>query len=232
MENISNKHNQKPAIPRDAASIIVVRGKDKNPDVLVGRRPSTARFMPNVWVFPGGALETGDFELITPFSLRSDVSSLLTRTSKPEVARALAWTALREMYEETGLFIGRKSSLNTPSLGEAQSAYNDLGLAPDLSALDYLMRACTPEYQPIRFNTRFFIANGSAASGEIRQTPELEEISWVPLDNLIEMKVASITEIVIKQTQLYLKEKSAPASERKIMFFSADMDRNRIWREE
>ena len=104
--------------------------------------------MPNVWVFPGGALETGDFELITPFSLRSDVSSLLTRTSKPEVARALAWTALREMYEETGLFIGRKSSLNKPPRDKALSAYNDLGLAPDLSALDYLMRACTPPVCP------------------------------------------------------------------------------------
>ena len=94
MENISKEHNQKPAIPRDAASIIVVRGESQNPDVLVGRRPSTARFMPNVWVFPGGALETDDFELRTPFSLRSDVSSRLTRTSKPEVARALAWADL------------------------------------------------------------------------------------------------------------------------------------------
>tara|TARA_Y100000589_G_scaffold322557_1_gene355654 strand:- start:504 stop:1202 length:699 start_codon:yes stop_codon:yes gene_type:complete len=232
MENISKEHHQKPAIPRDAASIIVVRGKTQNPDVLVGRRPSKARFMPNVWVFPGGALEADDFKLKTPFSLRSDVSERLTRTSKPEVARALAWTALREMYEETGLLIGRKSSLKTPARGEAQSAYNDLGLAPDLSALDYLMRACTPEYQPIRFNTRFFIANGSAATGEIRQTPELEEICWVPLDNLLGMKVASITEIVIEQTQLYLKEKPTPNPERKIMFFSADMDHNRIWHEE
>ena len=232
MEKISKEDNQKPAVPRDAASIIVVRGDNQNPDVLVGRRPSTARFMPNVWVFPGGALETDDFELSTPFSLRSDVLSLLTRTSKPEVARALAWAALREMYEETGLFIGQKSSLNTTLRGEAQSAYNEAGLVPDLSALDYLMRACTPEYQPIRFNTRFFITDGSATSGEIRQTPELEEICWVPLNDLIEMNVASITEIVIKQTQLYLKEKPAPNSERTIMFFSADMDHNRIWREE
>ena len=94
------------------------------------------------------------------------------------------------------------------------------------------MRACTPEFQPIRFNTRFFIADGSAISGEISQTPELEEIRWVPLANLIGMKIASITKIVIGQIQNYLKEKPEPSAERKTMFFTADMEHNRIWHEE
>lgn len=232
MACITKKTPQLPAKPRDAASIIVLRGGNQNPNVLVGRRPSGARFMPNVWVFPGGAVEKDDFELVTPFSIRSDVLTRLTRTAEPDLARALAWTALREMYEETGLLLGRESTIKELPKGQARSAYYDLGLAPDLSALDYLMRACTPEFQPIRFNTRFFIADGSAISGEISQTPELEEIRWVPLANLIGMKIASITKIVIGQIQNYLKEKPEPSAERKTMFFTADMEHNRIWHEE
>ena len=50
--------------------------------------------------------------------------------------------------------------------------------------------------------------------------------------NLIGMKIASITKIVIGQIQNYLKEKPEPSAERKAMFFTADMEHNQIWHEE
>lgn len=223
---------KKPAVPRNAASIVVVRGNPDAPDVLVGRRPSTARFMPDVWVFPGGAVEDDDFRIRTPHGLRDDVTARLTRTAEPDLAHALAWTALREMREETGLILGKEGSHAVCADCEAQAAYRDAGLVPDFSALDYLMRACTPEYQPIRFNTRFFIADGDETSGEIWQTPELEEIRWVPLNDLPNMKIAGITSIVIEQTQQYWRTQPSPDPDRTVMYFSADMDRNRIWQEE
>ncbi|MGH7048073.1 MAG: hypothetical protein ACREE2_16985, partial [Stellaceae bacterium] len=46
--------------PRDAASLILLRGDGDGLEVLVGRRPLSARFMPGVYVFPGGAIEAGD----------------------------------------------------------------------------------------------------------------------------------------------------------------------------
>lgn len=221
-----------PAVPRNAASIVVVRGQHDDPDVLVGRRPSTARFMPDVWVFPGGAVEEDDFRIDSPYGLRDDVTARLTRTAETDLAHALAWTALREMREETGLILGKEGAHEVSAECEAQTAYRAAGLAPDFSALDYLMRACTPEYQPIRFNTRFFIADGDETSGEIWQTSELEEIRWVPLNDLPDMKIAGITGIVIDQAQQYWRERPSPDPDRKVMYFSADMDRNRIWHEE
>jgi 8-oxo-dGTP pyrophosphatase MutT (NUDIX family) len=224
--------DKKPATPRHAASLVVLRGQAEDPEVLVGRRPLSARFMPGVWVFPGGALEKNDFQLDTPHGLRDDVLARLSRTTEPDLAQALAWTALREMREETGLLLGREGDIAGETGTEAHGAYQDAGLAPDFTALDYLMRACTPEYQPIRFNTRFFIADGSQTSGETWQTAELEEIGWVRLNALPEMEIAGITEIVVDQARQYWLEKPDPDPHRKVMFFSADMDRNRIWHEE
>ena len=52
------------ATPRRAASLILLRrgGKHRQPgvEVLLVRRNPEASFMPGVWVFPGGVVETGD----------------------------------------------------------------------------------------------------------------------------------------------------------------------------
>jgi 8-oxo-dGTP pyrophosphatase MutT (NUDIX family) len=45
--------------PRVAASVIVLRGSDGGPEVLLVRRNPAARFMGGAWVFPGGAV-SGD----------------------------------------------------------------------------------------------------------------------------------------------------------------------------
>jgi 8-oxo-dGTP pyrophosphatase MutT (NUDIX family) len=63
--------------PRDAASVILLRGGDAALEVLLARRNPASRFMGGAWVFPGGALEPADG------SLRD--------------------TAVREVAEEAGL---------------------------------------------------------------------------------------------------------------------------------
>lgn len=47
---------------RDAASLILVRDMDTDPKVLLGRRASSNRFMPGRYVFPGGVLQSEDFQ--------------------------------------------------------------------------------------------------------------------------------------------------------------------------
>src|ERR1700704_6798989 len=55
-------HAAKPTIvrPRDAASLILLRGKGRDLELLAGRRPGHVKFMPGVWVFPGGAIDRED----------------------------------------------------------------------------------------------------------------------------------------------------------------------------
>lgn len=55
-----------PAIPRPAASLVLLRGGgrhgERGLEALLVKRTEAARFMPGVWVFPGGAVDPGDGE--------------------------------------------------------------------------------------------------------------------------------------------------------------------------
>lgn len=55
-----------PSEPRPAASVVLLRRGGKHADraleVLLLKRTEKARFMPNVWVFPGGAVDDADGE--------------------------------------------------------------------------------------------------------------------------------------------------------------------------
>lgn len=55
-----------PATPRAASTVILMRRGGKHADrgiqLLLGKRSPEARFMPGVWVFPGGAVDEADGE--------------------------------------------------------------------------------------------------------------------------------------------------------------------------
>lgn len=55
-----------PAVPRPAASVVLLRRGgthgERALEVLLLKRTDEAKFMPGVWVFPGGALDPGDGE--------------------------------------------------------------------------------------------------------------------------------------------------------------------------
>jgi 8-oxo-dGTP pyrophosphatase MutT (NUDIX family) len=49
-----------PATPRQAASVILLRGGESALEVLLVKRTEKARFMGGVWVFPGGSVDERD----------------------------------------------------------------------------------------------------------------------------------------------------------------------------
>jgi 8-oxo-dGTP pyrophosphatase MutT (NUDIX family) len=53
-----------PTEPRPAASVVLLRGggrhRQRSLEVLLLKRTESARFMPGVWVFPGGAVDAAD----------------------------------------------------------------------------------------------------------------------------------------------------------------------------
>ena len=48
---------------RNAATVIVLRDRTTFPSILMGQRGSKAAFMPNKFVFPGGAVDAGDSDV-------------------------------------------------------------------------------------------------------------------------------------------------------------------------
>src|SRR4029079_19323542 len=49
-----------PTKPRQAATVIVLRGGAERLEVLLAQRTPKARFMGGAWVFPGGAVDADD----------------------------------------------------------------------------------------------------------------------------------------------------------------------------
>jgi len=59
----AEEYNPGPATtPRQAATVILLRGGDESLEVLLVRRTPKARFMGGVWVFPGGAVDRAEGE--------------------------------------------------------------------------------------------------------------------------------------------------------------------------
>src|ERR671928_635484 len=51
-----------PTVPRQAATVIVLRGGAARLEVLMVQRTPKARFMGGAWVFPGGAVDAEEGE--------------------------------------------------------------------------------------------------------------------------------------------------------------------------
>ena len=166
---------RKPVVrPRDAASLILLRGEGRALEVLAGRRPLYVKFMPGVYVFPGGAIDPPD-------GIAWSVEAR-TETLGPKLARA-ARAAMRETWEEAGVLIGRPGG--SPSAPSARApierAYLERGLMAAMDLLTYVGRAITPSHSFRRFNTRFFLGDGRNVFGEPMASEELEDVGWHPI---------------------------------------------------
>jgi len=159
---------------RDAASLILLRGHGRDLEVLAGRRPRHVRFMPGVYVFPGGAVDAEDRR---PWQSEVDPGALPPRLMR--CARA----ALRETWEEAGVFFGRagRAPATLRSAGPAAEAYAEAAIVAGFDRLRYVGRAITPVRVFRRFNTRFFLGDGADVIGEPRPTDELEDVRWHPI---------------------------------------------------
>ncbi len=183
--------------PKDAATLVLYRRAANRVEVLMGERHSRHRFMPNRYVFPGGRVDRADGRVRVGSELDRDVETRLTRACTPARARALAAAAIRETFEETGLILGTRDPKPGARTHPDWAAFFAAGLAPALDKLDYVARAVTPPYRPMRFNARFFIADAEGAEGEIKGSGELLDLHWVEIGKARELLLERITGIML-----------------------------------
>jgi 8-oxo-dGTP pyrophosphatase MutT (NUDIX family) len=159
-----------PAVPRDAATVVLLRDTATGPEAFLLRRTAELEFAPGACVFPGGSVDAHDADEgiawagpgPADFGARLDVL--------PDRARALVCAAVRETFEESGVLLagapltgdrpglaGYRHALlaGTTSLGEVLSR---LGLMLRADLLTPWARWITPEASPRRFDTWFFAA--------------------------------------------------------------------------
>jgi 8-oxo-dGTP pyrophosphatase MutT (NUDIX family) len=231
MNDVSEAVRAKPAIvrPRDAASLILLRGEGHDLELLAGRRPGHVKFMPGVWVFPGGAIDPEDRR---QWRIEAGGEHL-----PPRLVRC-ARAALRETWEEVGVLVGRREDhppspaaqgMTPPGLTPIETAYAERGITASLDVLTYVGRAITPTPVFRRFNTRFFLADASAVFGDPVSTDELEDVGWHPIARRPLTPFRDVTQFMLTQA-IALREGSA-AREAPLLCTVGKIRRIRVCRE-
>ncbi len=178
--------------PRDAASLLIVRERRGQHQVLMGKRSSTDRFMPDVFVFPGGRVDPSDADVQVRTPLTRRQLERLGAALPERRARMLAVAAVRETFEETGLVIGEQRA------GE---------LRPHLEGLEYIARAITPAQSHIRYHARFFMTREEHITGKLRSNGELIEMNWLSFDQAREAASVDVTQMVLDEAQYRLAKR-------------------------
>ncbi len=164
---------------RLAASLIVSRGGAGDRELLMGRRPKTAVFMPGKLVFPGGAVDAEDKQRAVSWSLTPGDDAILSAHVAPDTVRAVGCAAERELGEETGYGLPNQAQ---PML---------------------IARAITPPGRTRRFDAWFFLVDLGGQQLISRNEPdgELEDVSWRSVNDVRDEPLAMITRFVLAQAE-------------------------------
>jgi 8-oxo-dGTP pyrophosphatase MutT (NUDIX family) len=168
---------------KHAASLIVLRHVGNEPHMLMGMRGAKHRFMPNRLVFPGGRVDRADMTAHGATPLLPATERALRKKTNVKLAHALAAAAARELFEETGLSLGRP---------------------PRLDGLHYLARAVTPPGLPIRFNARFLVVDEHHVSGELGGDGELDGLRFYGMSEALALELALPTRRVLERLKQWL----------------------------
>ncbi len=207
---------------RDAATVIVLRDRATRPRVLMGQRGAAAVFMPNKVVFPGGATDPGDADVALAAPLPEPCGTRLGEDAPGARPEALAVTAIRELFEETGQVLGRPGRWpDTPP--EDWRGFAATGHLPDASGLQFVFRAITPPGRPRRFDARFFLVDAGALASDpddfSAASDELSHLQWIALDEVRAHDMPFITEVVLAEVAARAEDRAPPAS---VPFFRND----------
>ncbi len=212
---------------RDAATLLLIRGTGRDAQVLMGQRGAKAAFMPDKFVFPGGAVDATD--AVVPLARPVSAACSARLAQGHAQPQALAAAAIRELWEETGLMLGQAGDWPDPPADWQGFAAH--GLVPDAHGLRYIFRAITPPGRPRRFDARFFLAQADAVQGDLddfsQACDELSHLQWVSLRDARKLNLPFITEIVLSEAQAWIEGEAMDPS---VPFFDNATDVSRFRR--
>jgi 8-oxo-dGTP pyrophosphatase MutT (NUDIX family) len=200
--------------PVPSATVIILRESAAGPEVLLGKRRG-GRAFGDAHVFPGGVIDPGD----------STVGHRCHGLAQDEAGARLGldrgaldyWVAaVREVFEETGLAFMGGSPLENQQLSAMRRAllggeysFAELcqqnNLALQVSGLHYVAHWITPVVRPVRFDTRFFLAELPSGQQARHDGVELIDSVWLTPDAALsaaqrnELKLARPTQAELRR---------------------------------
>lgn len=171
-------------MPRPSATVVLARDAANGPELLFIRRRAGDAFG-DAYTFPGGVLVADESDA-RPYCrglTDADASALLGID-----AGGLDYysAVVRELYEETGLFLGATGPVDTgyraQLYGGTLSWSRFLGqqrLTIPCDALLYFTHWITPTGLPKRWSTRFFLAAAPAGQQVVPDGHEVTDHCWL-----------------------------------------------------
>ena len=180
------------AVARAAATVVLLRDGRDGPEAYLQLRPLGMGFAGGLWVFPGGRVDEADRDPVVDRSWAGPPPSAWAgRMGLPvDQARGHVVAACRETLEEAGLLLATPA----PGAGELAAARRELlagsagfagllarlGVRLDTGRLRYWAWWVTPEAEPRRYDTRFFLAGLPAEAAVTAHLAEAERERWLP----------------------------------------------------
>jgi 8-oxo-dGTP pyrophosphatase MutT (NUDIX family) len=188
---------QLPAEPRHAATVVLARDGAGGPEVYLLRRTASMAFAAGAFVFPGGSVDPRDQDIADAAWVGpapGDWARALT-CDEP-LARSLVCAAVRETFEESGVMLAGADAGSVVADTSSDDWEADrlalldrsLSLAELLHRRGLLLRAdllrawahwITPEVEPKRFDTRFFVAAMPAGQRTRHVGGEADRVAWM-----------------------------------------------------
>ena len=208
LSSVERDRSHKNIRPSDAATLLILdRAAGGSVRVLMGKRHMRHKFFPGAFVFPGGKVDASDSRVRHLDDYHPDVLTKLMyeMRGRPSATRARAFgvAALRETYEEAGIFIGSALGDAKPASGESFAGFMEANVRPSLEPLRLVARAVTPPNRPRRFDTRFLACWASAIAGRtadgLGPSGELEDIAWLTFDEAKRTEIPAITVTILDE---------------------------------
>lgn len=172
--------------------MVLLRDAPAGVEVFLQRRVAAMAFAAGMTVFPGGGVDKRDADASVSWSGPPPAQWAEWFDCSESLARALVCAAVRETFEESGVLLAATPA-GVPADTSRFAAERDALVARELSLARFLadngltLRAdllrpwanwVTPEQEPRRYDTRFFLAaipEGQQADGE---TTEADATAW------------------------------------------------------
>jgi 8-oxo-dGTP pyrophosphatase MutT (NUDIX family) len=182
-----------PVPARPAATVVVLRDGPAGLEVYLQRRTRTMGYAAGLWVFPGGAIDQADQDPAVDAVWAGPSPSAWAERLGIDLdkARGAVVAACRECLEEAGILLADRA----PDAAALAAARQELlagrrGLAGvltglsvrlDTARLRYWAWWVTPEPEPRRYDTRFFVAGLPAGAAATMHEVEAERERWFPV---------------------------------------------------
>jgi 8-oxo-dGTP pyrophosphatase MutT (NUDIX family) len=193
----------KAAEPRHASTVVLLRDRPDGMQSYLLRRTRTMAFAAGMYVFPGGSVDPRD-ETLSDQAWAGPPPAAWARLLSADEAltKALVCAAVRETFEESGVLLAGSGPDDVVAdttgddweVDRAALVDRSLSFAAMLDRRGLVLRAdllrpwahwITPEVEPKRFDTRFFVAALPTGQRTRDVGGEADRVAWVrPADAL------------------------------------------------